>query len=80
MISACGSQFLFDFCQQLYDLNIRYRNIAGRKAYPVRDINQEHLAIFEAVVGRDSDLAVSLLLAHYETTGSYLHLSLSAAP
>jgi DNA-binding GntR family transcriptional regulator len=78
LISACGSQFLFDFCQQLYDLNIRYRNIAGRKAYPVRDINQEHLAIFEAVVGRDADLAVSLLLAHYESTGSYLHLSLRA--
>ena len=78
LISACGSQFLFDFCSQLYDLNIRYRNIAGQTAYPARDISSEHLHIFEAVIARNADQAVSLLTAHYQGTGGYLKTALQS--
>ena len=78
LLSACGSGFLIGFCEQLYDLNIRYRNIAGSVAYPSRDVANEHLAICEAAIDRDADLAVRLLGEHYTDTGEFLRLQLDA--
>lgn len=72
LISACGSATLMRFCEQLYDENIRYRNLAGPSAYPKRDVNVEHEEIVAAALDRDADLAVSRLTAHYETTGAFL--------
>ncbi len=72
LISACDSRYLLRFCDLLYDKNIRYRNIAGASAYPSRQIEDEHKAIMEATLGRDTDRAVELLIGHYERTGGYL--------
>lgn len=72
LISACGSSILLNFCDQLYDQNIRYRHVAGKVAYPRRDIAKEHKAIMQAALNRDSELAVANLLDHYQTTGSFL--------
>ena len=72
LISACGSATLLRFCEQLYDENIRYRNLAGPAAYPKRDVNIEHQEIVDAVLDRDADLAVARLTAHYEQTGGFL--------
>ena len=72
LISACGSGTLMRFCEQLYDENIRYRNLAGPSAYPKRDVNVEHEEIVAAALDRDADLAVNRLTAHYETTGAFL--------
>ena len=30
LLAACGSPILLRFCGQLYDLNVRYRYLAGR--------------------------------------------------
>ena len=72
LISACGSSTLMRFCEQLYDENIRYRNLAGSSAYPKRDVNQEHEDIVGAALDRDADLAVDRLTAHYGKTGAFL--------
>ena len=72
LLSACGSATLLRFCEQLYDENIRYRNLAGPSAYPKRDVNVEHEEIVSAALDRDADLAVSRLTAHYEKTGAFL--------
>lgn len=72
MISACGSSMLIKFCNQLYDQNIRYRQLSGRKAYPVRDVTAEHAAICDAVLARDADTAVERLMAHYTRTGRFV--------
>lgn len=72
LISACGSSMLLKFCDQLYDQNVRYRQLSGKAAYPTRDITTEHGAICDAVLARDIDLASSLLLAHYNHTGEFL--------
>jgi DNA-binding GntR family transcriptional regulator len=72
LISACGSEILLRFCDQLYDQNIRYRMLSNLAAYPRRDSNAEHELIKEAALARDADLAVERLLAHYSRTGSYL--------
>lgn len=77
LISACGSDIMIRFCDQLYDRNIRYRNISGTAAYPKRDIAAEHQQIFQASVGRDADQAVRLLISHYEATGDYFRDALA---
>ena len=72
LISACGSTLLLNFCDQLYDQNVRYRQLSGKKAYPTRDITAEHGAICDAALARDAELASSLLLEHYNRTGNFL--------
>lgn len=77
LIAACPSAYLLNFCERLYDLAVRYRNLASRVAYPTRKIEQEHNAIAEAALARDSDRAVTLLVDHYRKTGDFLHQHLA---
>lgn len=73
LLDNSGSPMLERFCSQLYDLNIRYRNLAaGDRNYQKRDIAAEHEAILNAVVQRDADGASDALLLHYRRTGDYL--------
>lgn len=72
LLSACGSSILLKFCNQLYDQNIRYRNISGIMAYSKRDTNNEHQHIVKLVLERKADEAVKALINHYTTTGKYL--------
>lgn len=72
LISACGSSILLRFCDQLYDRNIRYRQLAGPRSYPGRHIGTEHEAIAEAALGHDAEKAVTHLTQHYEQTGRFL--------
>ena len=77
LISACPSPYLLNFCAQLYDLAVRYRNVARLAAYPTRQISDEHSAISEAALARNSDLAVDLLVDHYRKTGEFLFSKLA---
>ncbi len=77
LLSACGSDFLIGFCEQLYDLNIRYRNLAGAVAYPSRHVEDEHAAICDAALARNGDGAVELLVDHYKGTGEFLRMRLN---
>lgn len=72
LISECGSSMLLKFCDQLYDQNVRYRQLSGAAAYPQRNISEEHNAICDAVLARDGDLACSLLVSHYKKTGKFV--------
>lgn len=72
LLSACGSSIMLQFCEQLYDQNIRYRNIAGSSAYPKRDISQEHDEIARAALDRQEDAAARHLISHYRATGVFL--------
>ncbi|WP_049645514.1 GntR family transcriptional regulator [Candidatus Rhodobacter oscarellae] len=73
LLAAAAAPILLKFCSQLYDLNIRYRFLAGRgRDYQSRDVTEEHGAILAAAVDRQADTASALLLAHYTRTGSYL--------
>lgn len=73
LISACHSPVLLKFCNQLYDLNIRYRYLAGKALnYSKRDIGKEHTDIMNAAVDRDIETACHLLLDHYRNTGAFL--------
>jgi len=72
LIAACGSPTLLAYCDQLYDKNVRYRNLAGAVSYPDRDPAQEHEAILEATLNRDAEAATNLLVIHYQNTGAFL--------
>jgi DNA-binding GntR family transcriptional regulator len=73
LLAACGSPILVRFCDQLYDLNVRYRYLAGTsKSYSTRNVESEHEAILEAAVNRDSEKTAKLLIEHYLSTGAFL--------
>jgi DNA-binding GntR family transcriptional regulator len=68
LVSHCGSRWLVGFCGPLTDRHQRYRKLATRRAFPTRDVDAEHQAILAAVLRRDADAAVMLLIAHYKAT------------
>ena len=73
LLDACQSPILLRFCAQLYDLNVRYRYLAGKaKSYKKRNVVAEHRAILDASVERDVENASELLMAHYRGTGAFL--------
>jgi GntR family carbon starvation induced transcriptional regulator len=73
LLLACDSPILLRFCDQLYDLNIRYRFLAGKSAgYSSRDVADEHSEILVASIKRDAPLASQKLIEHYSLTGDYL--------
>jgi len=72
LLSACDSSILLKFCAQLYDQNIRYRNIAETVAYSKRNTNDEHKHIVKLVLERNADEAVKALVDHYTRTGQFL--------
>jgi len=72
LLSKCGSSMLLRYCEQMYEQNTRYRQLSGSKAYPARDVAEEHSAICDAVLARDSDMACRLLIAHYTHTSRFV--------
>lgn len=68
LIEACGSQLLLRFCDQIHDLNIRYRRIAAPPREDERNVDAEHAAIVDAVLARSEERAVDLLIKHYSRT------------
>lgn len=73
LLANASSPILLKFCSQLYDLNIRYRFLAGRALdYKQRDVRDEHACILAAAIARDADAASERLLNHYRLTGAFL--------
>lgn len=79
LIDGCGSTWITQFCDELFEASERYR-FAARHAGHVRpDVNTEHEAIYLAVIRRNADQAVSLLTAHFEETAALVRFSLMQA-
>jgi DNA-binding GntR family transcriptional regulator len=68
ILSACKSEILLEFCAQLHELTLRYRNLAAVVAYRDRHELDEHRELQDAVLARDADKAVELLTSHYQVT------------
>lgn len=70
LLEGCGSDWLLEFFERLYAATERYRIpvLIGADVPTGRDIQAEHTALADAVIGRDADLAVSLLRDHYTRT------------
>lgn len=74
LLDRCGSNIILGYCSELYDLAIRYRNIARTNARSGRDVNAEHRRIYDAAIARDCDAAAEALLAHYAATAAAVEL------
>lgn len=73
LLANAQSPILLKYCSQLYDLNIRYRYLAGSALdYRQRDVREEHAGILAAAIGQDADTASERLLDHYRLTGDFL--------
>ncbi len=73
LLANAQSPILMKFCSQLYDLNIRYRYLAGSALnYQKRDVGEEHSGILEAAIAGNTQEASERLLTHYRLTGEFL--------
>ncbi len=76
LAAAAGSPVLERLRRQLYDASELYRYLSGNlPRHPTRaHIRDEHKAICDAALARDSDRAVALLTQHLETTTHHLEV------
>ena len=72
LISACDSSILIDFCAQLHKRTFRYRNLAEVVEYRDSHELDEHRELQQAVLNRDTKLAVGMLTKHYTVTSEIL--------
>lgn len=72
LLSACGSSILLKVCDQLYDQNIRYRNVSGIYVSAERKVGDEHKELLDHILSGNEDQAVADLLSHYRKTGKLL--------
>src|SRR6201987_31428 len=77
LIAGCGSRWLIDFNDLLFDCAERYRNLLAVMG-TVRDVQSEHRAIAEAAIERKTALAIGLLNDHYEKTSGTLLRAIEA--
>lgn len=70
LLSACGSNWLIGFCDQLFTESERYRHIArsANVSRSAASADDEHRGIMEVTLARRADDAASLLSAHYTRT------------
>ena len=68
LVSGCGSDWIVGICDKLFDASERYRHWARRAGVVRSTAEDEHRAIMEAAVKRDSASAISLLNAHFQRT------------
>ena len=68
LISSCGSPRTLQLCSTLFDQADRYRRVSARARINPREKNEEHRAIMEAALQRDTERASKLLHDHiYQT-------------
>lgn len=71
LIDRCGSSLLLEFCSNLMDQAVRYRNLsmnANPNKLRREGAAAEHQSILDAVLNHDADLACQLLESHYRIT------------
>lgn len=81
LIAGCGSHWIVDMCEQLFDASERYRHLSRLAPGATgRCRDDEHRAIMEAAVARKAGEAADLLTAHFWHTTELCRSSLIAPP
>ena len=68
LVSACGSKWLIETCDQLFDAAERYRSLARLAGASRSDPRDEHQEIMTAALDRDADTAAKFLSDHFTRT------------
>lgn len=72
ILAPCGSRWLLELSQKLFDWTQRYQNLALRSdIVGSRDVAQEHNELVKAILARDVQRSISLLNAHVTVTGQF---------
>ena len=79
LVAACGSNTLLRLWHKLYNEANRYRYLARLSSFARSGIAEEHHQIADAVLARDADRAVQLLVEHYKRTGDLLRPTIPAS-
>ena len=80
LIAACGSRWLSRFCEQLFDAADCYRHLSRITSARRKLRKDEHQEIMDAVLARDADKAVKLLLAQFRRTADLAKEKLAMPP
>jgi GntR family carbon starvation induced transcriptional regulator len=73
LISACRSQWLIAYAEQLFDAADYYRHLSRVSRQVRRKRTDEHEAIMKAALDRDADRAADLLRSHFSRTAQLIH-------
>lgn len=69
LVSACGSSWIVDACDRLFDVADLYRSVARTApGYSREGRDKEHDRIMESALARSVDDAVELLMQHFQRT------------
>ncbi|WP_179197454.1 GntR family transcriptional regulator [Caballeronia sordidicola] len=68
IISGCGSARQLEICDALYDQAERYVRLSARTRAIPRARGREHEMLYEAVLGKNLDVALPLFRQHLELT------------
>ncbi len=69
ILAPCGSRWLLELSEKLFDLTLRYQNLALRSdIVGSRDVASEHQELVKAVLARDVTKSIRLLNEHVKTT------------
>jgi DNA-binding GntR family transcriptional regulator len=75
ILAPCGSRWLLELSERLFDWTQRHQNLAMRSdEVGSRDIAGEHNELTKAVLARDSERAIRLLNEHVTLTGRLARL------
>jgi GntR family carbon starvation induced transcriptional regulator len=83
LLAACGSQWLIELAELLFDQAERQRILRtkfGPQKILKRDTAREHKQIFDAALARDAKGAVRALERHYQVTAGQVVSVLSRIP
>ena len=73
LVAACGSRWLLEFSEKLFELSQRCRNLSVPGAVSEqRDVAAEHAQIVQAVLDRDIAKAIRLSNEHVVRTGDFV--------
>jgi DNA-binding GntR family transcriptional regulator len=70
---------LSGFCEQLFDVADRYRNLSRSPAVRRERQSDEHRPIMEATIARNAERAVELLTQHFRRTAEFGHRALEVS-
>jgi GntR family transcriptional regulator, carbon starvation induced regulator len=68
LLDGCGSRWITDFADMLFDCARRYQRLSVTSVARPRDVDGEHRAIMDAVLARDVELATKLHDEHIMRT------------
>ena len=72
LVAACDSPWLIRLRELLYVQSERYRQMSVPLARLARNVNAEHQAIADAIIGRDTALSERLMSEHLDKTTKIL--------